>query len=139
MRVYLRSKAATDSPVFAGKFHFLSTNGRLKGTNIGFGYYFFDLRPILCFLDLSPHNKLYAQNRFLRYAILNTHTRAIININGKNANSFAPRIYDEKLCALYYIIYIQYERDCRGNVKVSNVNAGKPISQTPRNYLKIGR
>lgn len=39
-------KAATDSPVFTGKFHFLSTNGRLKGTNIGFGYYFFDLRPI---------------------------------------------------------------------------------------------
>lgn len=45
-RVYLRSKAVTDSPVLTGKFHFLSTNGRLKGTNIGFGYYLFDLRPI---------------------------------------------------------------------------------------------
>jgi len=68
-QVYLRSKAATDSPVFTGKFHFLSTNGRLKGTNIGFGYYFFDLRPILYLLDLYPRNKLHVQNQF-RSAII---------------------------------------------------------------------
>lgn len=52
IRVYLCNKAAADSPVFIGKFHFLSTNIRLKGTNIGFGYYIFDLRPILQSLSI---------------------------------------------------------------------------------------
>lgn len=80
-RVYLR-KAVTDSPVFTGKFHFLSTNGRLKGTNIGFGYYFFDLRPIfytssiylrvtncMCKIDSALQSHIYIYLRAIIYFI----------------------------------------------------------------------
>lgn len=65
MRVYLRSKAATDSPVFTGKFHFLSTNGSFERNEYWIRLLL--LRPSsdsIRLLDLSSRNKLYAQNRY---------------------------------------------------------------------------
>lgn len=84
MRVYLRSKAATDSPVFTGKFHFLSTNGSFERNEYWIRLLL--LRPSsasILLLDLSPRNKLHAQNRY-SFPRSHTYVRKTISFITRN-------------------------------------------------------
>jgi len=100
MRVYLRSKAATDSPVFTGKFHFLSTNGSFERNEYWIRLLL--LRPSsdsIPLLDLSPRNKLYAQNRYSAVVYAYNRVNHFLYHTGRN-------VYNINLTYFKFIIKI---------------------------------
>ena len=51
-KIYLYTSSATDSPAFGENFIFLSMYDRLKGTNIGFSYYFFVVVSSISYISI---------------------------------------------------------------------------------------
>jgi len=102
MRVYLRSiRLPLTALSSQANFTFCQRTDRLKGTNIGFGYYFF-LRPSsdsIALLDLSPRNKLYAQNRYSAVVYAYNRVNHFLHHTGRN-------IYNTNLTHFKFIIKI---------------------------------